>query len=72
MLTTIVEIHATDENGESVLVYRGDTPSINAALRVVDRNAPAPVGPCVRRRVRAEHGGRFRIGAISAEIGVYA
>ena len=71
MLTT-VEIHAIDEDGEPVLVYRGHTPSINAALRVVDRNAPAPVGPRVRRRVRAEHGGRFCIGTISAEIGVYA
>jgi hypothetical protein len=71
MLITTVEIHTT-ENGESVLVYHGQVSSIAAALRVVDKNAPAPVCPSVRRRVRAERGGRFRIGSIRAVIGVYA
>jgi len=71
-MTTTVEIRTINEKGKPVLVYHGNTVSIKAALRVVDRNAPAPVGPHVRRRVQAEHGGQFRIGRVSAEIGVYA
>lgn len=72
MLSTTVDIRNTDEQGRQVLLYHGQTVSITAALRVVDRNAPAPVNQHVRRRIQAEHGGELRIGRISAEIGVYA
>jgi len=72
MTTTTVEIRRIDEQGKPVLLCHGETVSIRAALRVGDRNAPAPVSPYVRRRVRAEHGGQFQIGRVRAEIGVYA
>lgn len=72
MTTTTVEISTIDERGRPVLVYHTSTVSITAALRVVDRNAPAPVNPHVRRRIQAEHGGCFQIGRVNAEIGVYA
>ena len=70
-MTTTVEIRTIDKQGKPVLVYHGQTVSIRAALRVVDRNAPAPVNPGVRQRIQAEHGGQFQIGRVRAEIGVY-
>jgi hypothetical protein len=71
-MTATVDISTTDEQGQQVLVYHGDTLSIRAALRVVDRFAPAPVNPYVRHRIQAEHGGKVQIGIVRAEIGVDA
>jgi hypothetical protein len=72
MLSTTVDISSTDEHGKTTVLYHGFAASITAALRVVDRNAPAPVGPRVRQRIHAEHGGQLRIGQVAAEISVYA
>jgi hypothetical protein len=71
-MTATVDIHTTDEKGQQVLVYHGNTLSLRAALRVVDRFAPAPVNPYVRQRIHAEHGGQVHIGMVQADIGVYA
>ncbi|MGA2163336.1 MAG: hypothetical protein ABSH36_02575 [Solirubrobacteraceae bacterium] len=71
-MTTTVDIRTTDQHGRLVLIYHGMAAGIEAALRVVDCNAPAPVNPHVRRRIRRQQGGQLQIGQVNAEIGVYA
>ncbi len=72
MVTTTVDIRTADSMGAPVKVLHAERSSIRAALRVVDRNAPAPVNQHVRERIRREHGGHLQIGMVSAEIAVYA
>lgn len=69
-MTTTVDIHTIEPDGTAAPLIHADTFSITAAIRVVDRNAAAPVNRYVRERIRREQGGVVRIGAMSAEIAV--
>lgn len=71
MLTT-VQIATTDKHGKPASFYFGSAPSVKAALKIIDGNAPAPVNPHVRRRIETEQGGELRIGQLDAVIAVCA
>lgn len=71
-MTTTVDIHTINAQGELETVLHCDTVSIKAALRIIDGAAPAPANRHVRRRLYREHGGRVQIGMVSADVAVYA
>lgn len=67
-----VEVDTMLPNGRIERSHRTLVCSITAALRVADSNAPAPLNPAVRTRLRRNHGGQARVGRVQIAIGCAA
>jgi hypothetical protein len=63
-----VDITAMNSDGTEAPVLFAIASSITHALRIADGATPAPIGPAVRRRLRAEHGGRARVGQVLVHV----
>lgn len=68
MPTTTVDISTVDHLGRPKAVHHAAMRSLDDACREVRRFTPAPVGPCVRRRIQLTGEGSFSIGQFDVSI----